>query len=192
MLLDISHRLLEIAEENTRSTKISLLEQDVGSPWQLKKSSVDVIYSNMMFNELTEVDFPFREAARVLKPNGKFIFSIVHPAWDLFIHAQELMGKKSKKMKGLGGYFVRKSVTFMAGLQSASDVGQIKKFKKDFRLPHFHRPIADYFESVTKAGFRVNKLIEPEPTKELLEENPKFKKYRAHPIGLIFCCQKTI
>ncbi|MCX6810431.1 MAG: class I SAM-dependent methyltransferase [Candidatus Berkelbacteria bacterium] len=186
LMADISGHNLENAKEKCDDKRISYLEQDMTKRWKVDSGSVDVVYSNMMLNEVENIKTPIEEAYRVLKNNSTFIFSVTHPSWDLFVFAQEQVGKKSKKMQGLGNYFRRGYAKYIMGADSKTNPELSKQYEEEFEIDHYQRPLSDYFNQLTVAGFSVKKIIEPELTKQLLKESPRFSEYKDHPIGLIF------
>ncbi len=190
ILTDISKHNLEFAKQKFQNDNIEYLEQDATNKWKVGSSSIDIIYSNMMLNEVENIKTPISESFRVLKKNGIFVFSVTHPSWDLFIFAQEKAGIKSKKIKNLGNYFRRGFAKYIMGSDSKTNPDLAKEFTKEFEVEHYQRPLSDYFNALIEAGFKVDKIIEPELTKELLKNNHRFEEYEDHPIGLIFCCSK--
>src|SRR3972149_10918221 len=105
ILLDISKYNLQFAKEKCSDSRIVFLEQDATQKWKVDNNSIDVVYSNMMLNEVDNIKTPIKETFRVLRKKGMFIFSVTHPSWDLYIFAQEKAGIKSNKISGLGNYF---------------------------------------------------------------------------------------
>lgn len=189
-MMDISEHNLDHARTKCADPRVSFLQQDATEPWKVDSSSVDVVYSNMMLNEIEDVKTPINEAFRVLKNGGVFTFSVTHPAWDLFVYAQEKAGLPSKKIKNLGGYFSRGFSKFIMSGNSRNKPELREKYSQEFEVEHYHRPIADYFEQLVQAGFVVNQLLEPELTEELLSNNPRFAEYEDNPISLILHCTK--
>jgi ubiquinone/menaquinone biosynthesis C-methylase UbiE len=190
ILTDISRYNLDFAKEKCKDERISYLNQDATKGWRLSSNSVDVIYSNMMLNEVANIKTPIREAYRVLKTKGRFVFSVTHPSWDLYIFAQEKAGIKSNKIKSLGNYFKRGYAVYIMGVDSKTNPLLAKEFNKEFEVEHYQRPVSDYFNTLVEAGFLVNRILEPNLTKALLKSNPRFRDYENHPIGLIFSCVK--
>jgi len=191
ILMDISKYNLQFAKEKCNDPKIIFLEQDATRKWRVDSNSIDVVYSNMMLNEVDNIKTPIKETFRVLKKGGIFIFSVTHPSWDLFIFAQEKAGKKSNKVQGLGNYFRRGFTKFIMGTDSKTNPTLSEKFGKElfkelFKVEHYQRPLSDYFNQLIEIGFSVRKILEPELTKQLLEESPRFSEYKDHPVGLIF------
>ena len=190
ILIDSSKYNLEFAKQQSTDKRIEYLEQDATKKWKVDSQSIDIIYSNMMLNEVANIKTPIAESFRVLKKNGVFIFSVVHPSWDLFIFAQGKAGKKSKKIRGLGNYFRRGYAKFIMGTGSITRPDLTEEYNQEFEVEHYQRPLSDYFNTLVDAGFKVNKIVEPKLTKTLLQKNPRFKEYEDHPIGLIFYCTK--
>ena len=190
IMMDISEHNLRYAAEKCRDPKVSFLQQDATEPWKVESGTIDIVYSNMMLNEVENIATPISEAARVLKDGGVFVFSVTHPAWDLFVYAQELAGMPAKKIKGLGGYFRRGFATFIMSGDNKSNPTLKGKYSQDFEVEHYQRPLSDYFNQLVDAGFRVERLVEPELTEALLQNSPRFAMYADNPIGLVFCCRK--
>jgi ubiquinone/menaquinone biosynthesis C-methylase UbiE len=190
IMADISEHNLRHAAQKCDDPRVSFLQQDATEPWDVKSDSVDIIYSNMMLNEMDNIKAPSQEAFRVLKESGIFIFSVTHPAWDLYIYAQAQLGVSSKKIKALGGYFRRGHAKFLMSGETKSNLKLKEKYKQTFEVEHYQRPLSDYFDSVADAGFTVKRIFEPAPTKELLENSPRFAEYKDNPVGLVFYCVK--
>jgi len=190
IMADISEYNLEHAKARCDDPRVSFLQEDATDPWVTESSSIDIVYSNMMLNEVEDIATPIREAFRALRHGGTFVFSVTHPAWDLFIYAQEKAGLPSKKIKGLGGYFRRGFARFLMGGDSRNNPKLKEKYKQEFEVEHYQRPISDYFEQLVQAGFVVKRLLEPELTAELLHNNPRFADYADNPVGLVFYCTK--
>lgn len=189
LLVDISEHNLQYASQKVDSPKVSFLQQDATQTWKVDDQTVDVIYSNMMLNEVEDIQSVCSEAYRVLKPGGMFAFSTTHPAWDIFIYAQQQAGVEPRKVKGLGGYFRRGHAKFIMSTNDRSS-GHTKKRDESFEVEHYQRPVSDYFTAVKQAGFTIEKFVEPELTKEILEAAPRFNDYLDRPISMVLICSK--
>lgn len=189
ILVDISEHNLKYASQKVDSPKITFLLQDATKTWRVDDQSIDVIYSNMMMNEIEDITSVCSEAFRVLKAGGMFAFSVTHPAWDLFTYAQQQAGIEPRKVKGLGGYFRRGHSKFIMSTDDRSS-GHTKQRDKKFEVEHYQRPVSDYFTAVKHAGFSIEKFVEPELTKEILEAAPRFNDYSDRPISMVLICSK--
>ena len=185
ILSDISKYNLEIARKKTDSEKVYCLRYDVTKKWKIKSNSIDIIYSNMLFNEIENINKPIQESFRVLKKSGKFVFSVTHPAWDLYVYAQEKAGVKSEKFVGLGNYFTRGYSKYIMGIDSKNNPRLKEELEVKFEVEHYQRPISDYLNSLIKHNFTIKRVVEPELTEILLRKHPRFSEYQDFPIGLI-------
>jgi len=121
ILMDISRYNLEFAKEKCTDSRITFLEQDATKKWQVNNNSIDVIYSNMMLNEVENIKTPIEEVFRVLRKGGVLIFSVIHPSCALFIFAQGKAGVESNNIEGLGNYFRRGVVKYTMGFDSKNN-----------------------------------------------------------------------
>jgi SAM-dependent methyltransferase len=190
VMMDISEFNLQHAARKTKDKRVSFLEQDATEPWKVETGTVDVVYSNMMLNEIEDIQAPIKEAFRVLRGGGAIVFSVTHPAWDLFMYAQEKAGVSSNKVRGLGGYFRRGFAKFVMGSGSKTAPELAGKYGAEFEVEHYQRPVSDYFNALVSTGFTVNRLLEPELNEDILRHAPRFSVYADNPIGLIFYCTK--
>jgi hypothetical protein len=55
----------------------------------------------------------------------------------------------------------------------------------------YHRTVATYVNTLIDSGFRLMKLLEPEPTPEMLLERPAMKDERRRPIFLLIAAVKV-
>lgn len=151
---------------------------------------MDVIYSNMVFNEVPSLDLPFKESFRVLRPGGQMIFSVVHPSFFLYYYAQEQVGKENTKLIGAGGYFSGNDCAYMMGASSVTTPARGNKLKKDFAVEQKQKTIEQYFTALMQAGFQVRGLYEPQLNEELLKHSPEFIKYSDRPLALVLSAVK--
>lgn len=189
ILVDISEHNLDYASQKVDNPKVSFLLQDATQKWDVSEGSIDIIYSNMMLNEVEDIESVMFEAYKSLSSSGQFAFSTTHPAWDLFIYAQQQAGVEPRKVKGLGGYFRRGYSKFIMGTDDRSS-GHTKKRDEKFEVEHYQRPVSDYFSAVKQAGFNIDEFIEPELTDEILKAAPRFKDYSDRPISMVIICSK--
>jgi SAM-dependent methyltransferase len=96
----------------------------------------------------------FTECARALKPGGRFIIVINHPAFRIPGRSSwEWDEKEAKQYRRLDAY--------MSEDQNKIDMtpGKSKVADKRFTVS-FHRPLQSYFKALAKAGFAVTRLEE--------------------------------
>ena len=190
ILLDVSEANIGHAKKRSSSPKLKFICQDATKKWKIPSQSLDIIFSDMMLNEIENIKTPMKEAARVLKKGGVFIFAVTHPAWDLFEFAKKKFLGSSPIIPDAGPYFFRGYNYFVMSTESLKpEAGG--EYKKSFNVEHFQRPIEDYFNEAVGAGFTIKKIVEPPLTKKILEDFPGYNEMGEHPIGLIFLGQRN-
>lgn len=183
-LLDKSPHNIQFAQEQTKDERVKFVCADVMKSWPVKES-VDVIYSSMLFVEVADIKKPFTQAYKKLKKGGSFIFSVVHPAWDLYYFALDTHGIKQDKVHGLKGYFTRGWAKFVMYVDPISGPSLSHKYgKENFLVPHYHRTIEDYFKTLIEVGFKVTNILEPKQTAYMMKNFPKINSDR--PLALVF------
>lgn len=185
ILFDVSRANIDHAKKRCSSPKAEFLCQDGTKEWKIRSKSLDIIFSDMMLNEVKNIKTPIKEAARVLKKGGLFVFAVTHPAWDLFEYAKKKFTGASPIIPKAGPYFFRGYNHFIMSTESLKPK-KGGEYKQSYNVGHFQRPIEDYFNTTVQADFTIKKIVEPELTSRLLKNFSGYKEMTEHPIGLIF------
>jgi SAM-dependent methyltransferase len=108
----------------------------------LRADTVDLAISIYAFAEVDDLDRVFRQVHRVLKSESHLVISVPHPAFGVVDPGAEDPFRVSRS------YFDRTPRTWVRGGTAVTD-----------------RPgtIGDLFTSLSRANFRVDTLLEPEP-----------------------------
>ncbi|MFQ6078163.1 MAG: class I SAM-dependent methyltransferase [Thermodesulfobacteriota bacterium] len=124
----------------------------------------NLVVSNYVVCDVRDYKTALKEIARVLKPEGRLVFSIGHPCfasppgsgwvkrpWDSDRNEDKLFWK-------VDNYFDRvRGVLHWLGASVSS----------------FHRPLSDYFQALDEAGLTVIDFEEPVPSREAIKANPR-------------------
>jgi SAM-dependent methyltransferase len=126
--------------------KLELHEGDLADLAFAQAETVDVVFSVYALNLVEDVNRVFRQVHRVLKAGCPLVFSVPHPAYDMIVDddlEQPLLVRRS--------YFD----------DSRIDLGTEGP-------PYFsyHHTISDLFTGLSRANFRVDTILEPEPRRE--------------------------
>lgn len=149
--VDYSKKLIDIAK--SKKSNVKFFVGDSSNMKFLKKNSFDFVISNMAFHDIMKIEGTIKECARVLKKNGKLIFSIPHPAFHL----------AEKKKKGKEYYRIQKKYLSLYTAKHPA-------FKN---VNYYHRPLGYYLKLLFKNSFVVSdfreicsKLAKGKPIKE--------------------------
>ncbi|MCL2884967.1 MAG: class I SAM-dependent methyltransferase, partial [Oscillospiraceae bacterium] len=122
-----------------------------------KDNQFDMVLCNLTLMDLDPIQGTVSEIFRVLKPGGRFLFSIIHPAFYISDWEKDEQGIAiSKKVTG----YITPRVE-----------------KQDFwgTTTHYHRPLSYYFNTLADCGFRLKKMYEPSVyEKEKLPDIPLY------------------
>jgi len=193
--IDVSRLMIAAAREHEseRPRGIEYHQMPAGDLGAFEDGSFDAVLSTMALMDLGDYAESIAEIARVLKGGGLFQFSVSHPC--TMTRAWEWLRDEGGDKCGLvvGDYFG------LQGGSPGSDVDEwyfsaappdVRRTARPFRIPRFFRTLSDYFNTLTDAGLRVEKLAEPHASKEACEKCPNVADTRIIPYFLIFRCRK--
>jgi ubiquinone/menaquinone biosynthesis C-methylase UbiE len=184
--VDISEKMITICKQKSKKQQIEFFVGDVCNLVLFKDSSFDLVLSNLVLLNIPCFKEALLEFFRILKFKGILVFSVVHPAFNVFGPGRWELGEKdpdSRRRKGryfvLDNYFEEKE--YMIQWQTRSGT----PFPKQFSF--FHRTISTYFKALARAGFRVASLEEPKP----VVEDSFFEREHRVPFFLVFKAEKS-
>lgn len=131
----------------------------------------DLIVSNMVIMDATNLSSFVGAAAKLLKPGGGFVFSMGHPCfWPHYVNFfhEEWFEYKNEQM-------VELPFKISNGKQIAVP------------YTHIHRSLSTYTAALKENGFSIEQLIEPLPTPEVEALYPRPWEY---PRFLVLECKK--
>jgi ubiquinone/menaquinone biosynthesis C-methylase UbiE len=148
---------LDISEEQLRHARrlakqhgvhVTFHVGDMENMDRLSAQSFDVVLSSCAIGYSAKPAETFKEAFRVLRENGRFVFCVVHP----IVNRGRPLNYGGRRFWGIGNYFDRRRRrwTWKFDKASATFVGH-------------HRTLQDYFNQLVAAGFIVERILEPEP-----------------------------
>ncbi len=106
----------------------------------VRADTVDVVLSVYALGIVGDLDRVFRQVHRVLRPDGPFVISLPHPAWRATAAGDPPTWRHT--------YWDRTPRPWTDGGETGAD---------------HPLTIADLFGSLTRANFRVDTVLEPEP-----------------------------
>jgi ubiquinone/menaquinone biosynthesis C-methylase UbiE len=147
--IDASPKMIELAKRRLkRSTGI--FQADLDQPLTfLDSSSFDVVLSALVLNYLEDWDATLAEFYRVLVPAGLLVFSVTHPFSDFIYFKSD-------------NYFQ----TELVGCEW-------RGFDIKVYMPSFRRSLQETLNPIIKAGFSIERILEPKPTDEFKKADPE-------------------
>jgi len=158
--VDVSEEMLALAREKV-GDDTEFHRADLGEPLDfLDDDSFDGVVSALVLGYVEDWGAVFEEFARVLRPGGFLVFSTGHPV-DTFEEG------------GDGNYF------------------QVERRTKDWGVdvPYYRRPFSAMVNPLLDVGFRLDRVLEPQPTDEFREQRPE--RYEKESTNPVFVCLRA-
>ncbi len=174
--IDISANLLEIAQryEDIQPLGIDYVLEDAQSLARLVDATFDGVICNMSLMDIENIHSTFLSVARILRPQGWFIFSITHPCFQ---------GPASTRVTNPDGTFRSIVSDYFTERYWLSDNPDGVRGK----VGAYHRTVSTYLNNVLAAGFTLERFVEPQAESEIAERLPGYRKI---PAVLIVRCRK--
>ena len=122
--------------------RVEFHEGDLADLAFSRAETVDMVFSGYALGLVEDVNRVFRQVHRVLKSGCPLVFSLPHPAYDMFDEADQDPPVVTRS------YF---------------DATRIALGSDEPPLFGYHHTVADVFVGLTRANFRVDTILEPEP-----------------------------
>ena len=143
--IDLSEGMIQAARAQDEKDGLGI-DYEVGCATDLKQFSdntFDLVVAVFLFNYLTveKTQQCMTEVFRVLRPQGKFVFSIPHPAFPYMRQAEYPF------------YFQVSENNYFSGRDSLFPGRIWKRDGSWLEVQLVHKTLQDYFEALQKAGF---------------------------------------
>lgn len=174
--IDPSHRMLEEAQKLTKNQNI-IFQQAAIENFKTMPNFFDVIVSSLVFHYVCDFKTIIKQLSDWLKPNGYLIFSVEHPICTAYPEAVLKTDEQGRKFHPIYNYRDETAITqtwFVDGVQK------------------YHRSVSSYINTLIEHGFKIEKVLEPMPTDELINEREQFAAHQIRPPLLIIKAIKTI
>ncbi|MBN2228614.1 MAG: class I SAM-dependent methyltransferase [Candidatus Thorarchaeota archaeon] len=130
----------------------------------------DIVISNVVMVDVLDYKTAFKEIARVLKDDGRFIWSNVHPVFGRTAGAidprlpRDSPRNEERYLKMIDRYF---------------DSGGERIDWMENPTWQFMRTLEEYSKALKSAGFVISEILEPRPTPEVIQQNPRHLSFDA-------------
>jgi SAM-dependent methyltransferase len=148
--IDASLKMVELAKRRLGEA-VEVRWADLSRPLDfLDDSSFDVVLSPLVLEYIEDWSSAFAEFHRVLRSGGHLIFSVTHPFSD---------------------YLYFKSNNYYETALVGCEWRGFETVK--VHMPSFRRPLSAMLNPLVEAGFCLERIVEPKPTEEFKEADPK-------------------
>ena len=159
--IDISDKLLDIAKKENPDIDFQEMNME---HLDFPDDSFDLAYSSLAIHYVDDWTQPQSEAYRVLRQGGKYIFSCSHPIDSAMEYSTEgdvkyvRLGRKANKLTNerevFGNYLVPESdgVAPIKGVMGGA-----------VEVVFYHRTFSKMLEQIHASGFKIERLVEPQP-----------------------------
>ncbi len=161
--VDLSARLLAIArrDEEAEALGIAYLCGDAQRLDVVGDGRFDGVVCNMALMDIADLAATARTVVRILRPDGWFVFVITHPLLDTALGREGVV-------RGSDGVSRRATRTYFAeGAWRSTNPDGVRG-----KVDAHHRTFGTYLNTLSEAGLRFERLLEPRPTDGLAERSP--------------------
>lgn len=183
--VDISKKLIDICKQKSQGLDIDYHVADICRLGSISDGGFDLVLCNLVLLNIPCLGEAISEFYRVLRPDGALVFSVVHPAFNVFGPGEWEMGEKNPDTHRRQGLYFK--------VDRYAEEMMYERFWKTRdgeRFPEsisfFHRPISVYYSKLTDARFVVTDLKEPLPA----SDSPFFEREQRIPFFLVFRAEK--
>jgi len=184
--VDVSKRFIEIARQREKETpqKIKYYLGSLHHLSMFQDETFDIAVSNLVLMDVKHLDKAIKELKRVLKKNGKLVFSIMHPCFSSPpVHGWVRKPQDSNRKEDWLYWKVDKY------FHRSMEKWQYFDWPPVFS---FHRPLEDYMKVLIQNNFAITNFEEPVPTKKAIKEHHRElgNEYDRIPWFLVMAAKK--
>jgi 2-polyprenyl-3-methyl-5-hydroxy-6-metoxy-1,4-benzoquinol methylase len=140
----------------------------------------DVVMGCMSFMDMPDLPRILRAAHRLLKPDGRLVFSVSHPFYTSEVDEEPAQEHKKAGLQ-IDHYFEQRTrVTEW----------RMRRLQRPFETPYWHRTLEGWFQLLGRTGFEIEELTEPRATVAQVRARPRLKETRRIPFFLVVGCRK--
>jgi ubiquinone/menaquinone biosynthesis C-methylase UbiE len=174
--VDLSAKMLARAKATTDDPEIEYRRSAI-EDINFLANAFDVVISSLALHYLERFDLVCQKVYRCLASGGAFVFSVEHPIFTALAAQQWCCGTRGNRLHWPVDTYQQEGPRHTQWM--ADDVVK------------YHRTVATYLNTLINSGFYISKLSEPEPTPEMLIDQPDLKDDRRRPIFLLIASVKV-
>jgi len=156
--IDFSEKMIESAKKEEEREKLGICYRVMNATdlHEFSNNQFDLAACFMSLQDIKDFRKAILEVARVLKCDGRFVFSIPHPCTEMIrVHKPE-----TEKIRAIERYFRTMQYTIEWNME---------RLTKPFQTTSFHRTLTEYFDALYRSRLVVTRFAEPRPTQKALQ-----------------------
>ena len=176
--VDISEAFIQYAKQSEQEVTLGI-DYQVASAVELPcgDATFDFAVAFMSLMDIPETARVLAEVQRVLRPGGFLQFSIEHPCFATR-HRRNLRTPDGLTYAiEVGDYFRGMQGEVAEWIFSAAP-HEMRQTLREFRTPRFTRTLSEWVNLLIDAGFVVERMKEPQPDEQTVQECPKIQDAR--------------
>ena len=171
---DISQKMLETAQKRSPGPSIEYRRaamEDLSFP----ANSFDVVLSSLAFHYIRDFESLVQSIGRWLKPGGAFVFSVEHPVFTAYGSQDWYYDENGAILHfPVDNYYLE-------GRRDAVFLGE--------HITKYHRTLTTYLDTLLRNGFRLLRVVEPQPPESMMEL-PGMRDELRRPMMLLVSAEK--
>jgi ubiquinone/menaquinone biosynthesis C-methylase UbiE len=190
--VDISEKMIELARRaaSDRGTRATFQVSDISMGLPFNDEEFDVVFTSTALHYVRDLPSAFAEAARVLKPEGRIVVSVLHPMatarFPIAGPAESPLKDWETRTSWPVNYLGPARREIQTPWQNCADVPP-----EGSRLQCNHHTVAAYLAALLSADLSLEDLLEPAPPTELQTLDPvRYEEATAIPPYLILLARK--
>jgi 2-polyprenyl-3-methyl-5-hydroxy-6-metoxy-1,4-benzoquinol methylase len=164
--VDLSKSFIEMARQKEKAAPLGITyyHRSLSDLAIFQNETFDMVVSNLALMDVLDQKKAIGELHRVLKKNGRLIFSIMHPCFSSSpVHGWVRVPKDSQRKEDwiywkVDRYFDRSMEIWQLAPGWPSTYS-------------FHYPLSDYVKTLIQNGFTITNFEEPVPSKKAMKEH---------------------
>jgi ubiquinone/menaquinone biosynthesis C-methylase UbiE len=166
-------------EQKRRPLSITYDRGDITSMPFISDGAFDIVLTNNVIQDVADYEAAFDEFARVVKKGGLYLHIENHPCFATPYTAWAKDEKGEKLYRRVDNYFARGPWLANWGPRSGMEP-----------TIAWHRTLGDIMNGLTARGFRIEKVIEPEPPDVWRTAHPERMDAARIPDFIVLVCRR--
>jgi len=174
--VDISEKMLQRARESTFDPRIEY-HQSAIEEIDFPAETFDVVFSSLALHYVKHFTTVCEKVHRCLTAQGTFVLSVEHPIFTSLAAQQWCENADGIRLHWPVDHYQDEDIRHTNFLTN--------------NVIKYHRTLATYINTLIDNGFHIARLLEPQPTPEMILENPDLKDESRRPIFLLIAAAKN-